>query len=113
MSKPDKDSIIAKMQSGLGAGFLESIIKQLDPFIEPMITGITESLGNDETMILLRRNKADGKAYVYLIDTSKIESFKIQGEGIKQTIDAGAFVKSMLSGDLANINFGKPDSKDS
>lgn len=99
----DPNSIVSKMQEGLGIEFLEGLIKQLDPFIDPMIQGVTESLGDDEIMILLRRNKKDGKAYVHVIDTSKVESFKIRENGIIDTIAGGDFVKSMLSGDLKNM----------
>jgi len=99
----DENSIIGKMSSGLGTEFLEGIIKQLDPFVEPMIQGITEALGNDEKMVLLRRNKKDGKAYVHIIDTSKVMSFQIAPEGIIETVAGGDFIKSMLSGDLKNI----------
>lgn len=99
----DENSIINKMQGALGAEFLEGVIKQLDPFIDPMIQGITESLGDDEKMILLRRNKKDGKAYVHVIDTSKVESFKIKENGIIETIAGADFIKSMLSGDLKEM----------
>lgn len=99
----DPNSIVSKMQEGLGMEFLEGLIKQLDPFIDPMIQSITESLGDDEIMILLRRNKKDGKAYVHIIDTSKVESFKIKENGIIDTVAGGDFVKSMLSGDLKDL----------
>lgn len=99
----DPNSIVSKMQEGLGIEFLEGLIKQLDPFIDPMIQGITESLGDDEIMILLRRNKKDGKAYVHIIDTSKVESFKIKENGIIDTVAGGDFVKSMLSGNIKDL----------
>lgn len=103
-STMDTDSIVGKMSAGLGSGFIESIVKQLDPFIDPMLKGVTEALGDDETMILLRRNKKDGKAYVHIIDTSKVKAFSIEEDGILDTIDGANFIKSILSGDLKEMS---------
>jgi hypothetical protein len=96
----DPNSLVGKMQSGMGADFLEGIISKITPFIDPMIDGVAESLGDDEIMCLLRKNKKDGKLYVHVIETASVTKFELKEGAIKQVIDGKEFINTVLSGNL-------------
>lgn len=99
--KTDPNSIVGKMQAGMGADFLEGIIGKIKPFIDPMLEEISNQLGDDETMVLLRKNVEHNKLYVYIIDTSKVKAFELdKDEPFKQVIDGADFIEQVLSGKL-------------
>ena len=100
MGSADPNSMFAKMSSGLGADFLEGVLKKLEPYIDPMLEGIAEALGEDETLCILRKNKKDGQLYVYVVDVSKITAFDLEEGGMKQVIHGSDFITKMLSGDI-------------
>ena len=112
MSEENKESIMSKlggedgsflkmMQDTAGKEVLATIIPQLEPFIDPMLEGIGEALGDDENWVLLRKVK--GVRMVCIIKAALVESFKIKEGGVHKEIHAKDFVKSMLNKDIDNL----------
>jgi hypothetical protein len=90
---------------------VEGLLPKIMPFIQPMIEGIEKSFGEDEHMLVIRKNKKSGKVVIHAMKTTDVESFKVSK--ISKSILLDEFLKSLLSGNIDEVLDIKGDNKKS
>jgi hypothetical protein len=68
---------LAKQESELGANVAMQALKLVQPMIKSVSKELTDTLGDNETIIVIRVQKAGGPASILMLDTA--EDFTIQG----------------------------------
>ena len=106
-----KPGLFDKIKEDMGMEVLESLIPKIKPFLAPGIEKMNEWFGEDEKIIIIKKNKG-AKAKVLIFDNNKGEYEIKSGEGKKFTADKDCvigvydiedFMQSLISGDLTKM----------
>lgn len=81
-----KTPLIDIMQEEMVGDFVHSILPKITPMLNPLSERLDSYLGNDEKIILIRRNSDKSSATVLVLDTTKDYTIK-GGKEKKFTMD--------------------------
>ncbi len=113
-----ESSIFDQAKESLLMEVVEQAIPKLKPFLVPAMAKMNEWFGEDEKLILIRKNKG-GKAQVVIFDNS-VGDYEIKKDAVNNinifTADQKCimgvypiedFVEKMITGDISKLMEGK------
>jgi len=80
------------------SSFIEGIVPKLLPYIEPMMAGIAEAFGNDEFIIVGRKNIKNNKVFIHIVKSKNVQKFEVAK--ISKIIELSEFFTKALSGEM-------------
>ena len=80
------------------ASFIEGLLPKILPMIEPMMEGITEAFGDNEFIIVGKKDVKKNKVFMHIIKSNDIESFKTKK--IAKSVELSDFFQKALSGEV-------------
>lgn len=95
-----------EMQSEVLEGALElampKILKMIKPFVEPGLKKLSTELGDDEKILLLRKDKETGILVFFVIETNTVKAFELTANPkvilpIDKPLD---FIEKLIKGDI-------------
>jgi len=90
---------------------VESAIPKIKPFLEPAMAKMNEWLGDDEKLVVIRKNKGqsakviifDNKKGEYEIKSGENKSFTADKESIIGVFDIEEFMTKIINGDISKL----------
>lgn len=89
---------IEKGNEAAFSSFIESIVPKVLPFVNPMMKGITDSFGDDEFIIVGKKNVKQNKVFIHIIKSKDVQKFEVAK--ITKVIEMSEFFQKALSGEV-------------
>jgi len=103
---PKEGTLIRELEDDAGDAmkdmFMGNIIPRIKPFIHPMLYKVSEMLGNDKYMVIIRKD-ANGIPSVIVMENEHISSFETSNEAIKYAKPLKDFIDDALSGNMKDM----------
>ena len=107
-----QSSVFDKIKEDMLMEVVESAIPKLKPFLKPTMEKMNEWFGEDEKLIVIKKNKGQ-KTQVIIFDNTKGD-YEIKRSGVSNTFTADAecvvgvyeietFVEKMITGDISKL----------
>lgn len=110
--KQEKNPIIERIENDAMMSFIEGLLPQIKPFIDPAMTKLEEYFGDDEKIFLIRRkagktplvielsNKVGNYNISYDSETGE-KIFKASEDSVLNIHNSGEFVEKLLKGEFS------------
>lgn len=90
---------------------IEGAIPKIKPFLEPAMAKMNEWLGDDDKLVVIRKNKGqsakviifDNKKGEYEIKSGENKSFTADKDSIIGVFDIEEFMTKIISGDISKL----------
>lgn len=107
-----ENAIVSEVKDVAAMAFIEGLLPQLKPFIEPAMEKLESYFGDNEKVFMIRRSPGR-KPIVIILDNTKGEylisnnvetgerKFKASEDAVINSFDTGEFIAKLLSGEFS------------
>ena len=112
LAKNDKSNLFDKFKEDMLMEVVEGVLPKIKPFLKPAVEKMNEWFGEDDKIIIIKKNKNQGTKVIILdnkkgeyeiVNSINSKKFSVDRDSIIGVHDIENFIEKVISGDITKL----------